>query len=89
MDFSQGKSLVSSVLNSRMTFFKIKTVVGFQFMHDTLLEEKKTYRINIFVSTFLLQVVLVYNSLGWKREDVIRIPVCNLYSLENKKDTML
>lgn len=23
------------------------------------------------------QVVLVYNSLGWKREDVIRIPVSN------------
>jgi alpha-mannosidase len=29
-------------------------------------------------------VVLVYNSLGWKREDVLRIPVCSFYFLQHK-----
>ena len=86
MDFSKGKSLVSFGINSCIA----PSEVPF-FSSPMLLKQK----INCVPSTiffqyinFFFQVVLVYNSLGWKREDVLRVPVCNC-SLFSSKEVIL
>ncbi|KAI3929712.1 hypothetical protein MKX01_025880 [Papaver californicum] len=60
---------------SEADFTKEKSLVGLTkdlfFLRDRLIITKFSH----FYFGFLFQVIVVYNPLGWKREDVVRVPI--------------
>jgi hypothetical protein len=65
LDISRGKSLVSSNFTNAS---KILQLINISNGESHLL-----------ILILSIKVVLVYNSLGWNREDVIRVPVCVMF----------
>lgn len=64
---SNKKSLVRVFFPPYFTCFHVRD-------HDCLFKSI-VFSLIVFFFVFFLQVIVVYNPLGWKREEVIRIPV--------------